>query len=183
VYEWIYEDGVADVTCEQYMAEDPSAEDVCTALNKCRDCSPPPPKEGESGLDKCYSVDNFKRYYVKEYASVSEIDHIKAEIAERGPIACGIYSTDKFHTYKGGIFEESGHDDTPLNHFISLVGYGKDGDTEYWIGRNSWGTYWGEQGFFKVKMGKDNLGVEKACGWATPSFSKVSEDKKVELIA
>ena len=32
---------------------------------------------------------------------------------------------------------------------------------EYWIGINSWGTYWGEYGFFKLPIGTDyNLGVE-----------------------
>jgi hypothetical protein len=25
--------------------------------------------------------------------------------------------------------------------------------TDYWIGRNSWGTYWGEHGFFRIVRG------------------------------
>ena len=31
-----------------------------------------------------------------------------------------------------------------------------------------WGTYWGEGGFAKIKMGGKNLGVEKSCSWGTP---------------
>jgi cathepsin X len=42
--------------------------------------------------------------------------------------------------------------------------------TEYWIGRNSWGTYWGEYGFFRLKMHHDNLGIETACVWAAPKI-------------
>lgn len=97
---------------------------------------------------------------------------MKKEIFARGPISCGIYSTPLFHDYEGGyIYSESGYP-AFSNHIISVVGWGVSEDgTEYWIGRNSWGTYWGEHGFFKVQMHKDNLGIERDCSWAIPSFS------------
>ena len=34
--------------------------------------------------------------------------------------------------------------------------------------RNSWGTYWGENGFMRLIRGVNNLGVESDCAWATP---------------
>ena len=40
------------------------------------------------------------------------------------------------------------------------------------IGRNSWGTYWGEGGWFRIVRGTDNLGVEDACDWAVPAKPK-----------
>lgn len=59
------------------------------------------------------------------------------------------------------------------NHEIAVVGWGTDDDAEgdgvpYWIGRNSWGSYWGEHGFFKIRMHKNNLGIENFCSWADP---------------
>jgi len=45
-----------------------------------------------------------------------------------------------------------------------------DPGEEYWVGRNSWGTYWGEYGFFRIAMHKDNLGIERDCIWATPKL-------------
>jgi cathepsin X len=62
---------------------------------------------------------------------------------------------------KGGVYKEY-IKNPQLNHEISVIGWGTTADgEEYWIGRNSWGTYWGEYGFFKVPIGTDyNLGIE-----------------------
>ncbi len=43
-----------------------------------------------------------------------------------------------------------------LNHVISIVGWDKQGDVEYWIGRNSWGRHFAYEGFFYVMNNTDN---------------------------
>jgi hypothetical protein len=55
-------------------------------------------------------------------------------------------------TYSGGI---NMYDTCTgiTNHAIALTGYGSENGTDYWIGRNSWGTYWGEHGFFRIVRG------------------------------
>jgi cathepsin X len=76
---------------------------------------------------------------------------MKAELFQNGPISCGMDVTDAFENYTGGIYSEKKL--FPLiNHEIAIVGYGLDEatQTEYWIGRNSWGTYWGEYGYFRM---------------------------------
>ena len=86
-------------------------------------------------------------------------------------IACGIDVTLKFLAYTGGIYSEK-RKDIGINHEISVTGWGYDEQIgkEYWIGRNSWGTYWGEDGFFRIEMHKDNLGIETQCFWAVPKL-------------
>jgi len=50
--------------------------------------------------------------------------------------------------------------------------YGQSESGEkFWIGRNSWGTYWGEHGWFRLARGINNLGIEDACDWAVPEQS------------
>jgi len=104
---------------------------------------------------------------------------MKSELYKNGPISCGIQATDEFEQkYYGGIYKE--YIAKPeLNHEISIVGWGTSKDTgeEYWVGRNSWGTYWGEFGFFQLPIGTDyNLGVELECNAGIPTYDAPDSD-------
>lgn len=95
---------------------------------------------------------------------------MKAEIYARGPLSCGMDVTNKFEAYTGGVFSEF-LVYPMINHEISILGWGVEDGVEYWIGRNSWGTYWGEHGFFRIKMHSDNLGIETQCSWGVPKLT------------
>jgi cathepsin X len=89
------------------------------------------------------------------------------EIYQRGPIACGIAVPDALEKYTGGIFyDKTG--DMNIVHDISVVGYGIENGTKFWVVRNSWGTHFGESGFFRVIRGINNIAIESDCAWATP---------------
>ena len=55
------------------------------------------------------------------------------------------------------------------------------------MGRNSWGTYWGEAGFFRIRMHKHNLGIEKDCTWGTvddqPHWVNINEEIKEKIVS
>ncbi len=60
---------------------------------------------------------------------------MKAEIAARGPIACGICVTPQFEAYAGGVYKDA-KDCTMEMHVIAVEGYGEENGVPYWLGRN-----------------------------------------------
>ena len=70
------------------------------------------------------------------YGPVSGVAAMKAELM-RGPVSCGVQATASFDNYTGGVYSEV-IAAPRLNHEISVVGWGQEGEQEYWIGRNSW---------------------------------------------
>ena len=45
-------------------------------------------------------------------------------------------------------------------HAIKIIGWGSYKGMKYWLCANSWGKYWGNNGFFKFKRGENYLGIE-----------------------
>ena len=182
VYKYARDNGLAHASCEQYSAFNLQGR-MCEAIDTCRDCTWPPNAVGDDSLDNCWAVD-YPKYYVSEYYSLRGKAKMMAELAKNGPISCGVHATDKFETTYNAISEGVGnyiyseHVAFPMiNHEISVIGYGKDATTGegYWIGRNSWGTYWGDYGFFYMAMDKNNLGIENDCVAGTPTYTKPSD--------
>lgn len=160
-YDYIRQHGIVDETCAPYTAT--GTGNQCTAINICKNCEP----DFVHPAAKCSAVNNPKLYYVDEHDSISGEHAMMAEIYARGPIACGISVTDELEQYTGGIFDDKTGAEG-INHEISVVGWGVENGTKYWIMRNSWGTYWGEAGYARIIRGVNNIDIESACDWATP---------------
>jgi cathepsin X len=174
VFDYMEQNGLPEETCQNYEAVDGD----CKPNGVCEDCS-----YDDSGKSVCTAVTNFSKWGLDGYglvnggsardasgALVGAVDKMKAELFQNGPIACGIHATNELIAYTGGIFSQFIPWSFMSNHIISVVGWGVDSTgLEYWIGRNSWGTYWGESGFFRINMHHDNLGINDMCSWATPN--------------
>ena len=62
---------------------------------------------------------------------------------------------DDFFLYKEGVYQLTVGANFFDNQAVELIGWGSSDDgTEYWIAKNSWNTDWGDQGYFKIKMGE-----------------------------
>ena len=165
VFAFAKNQGIPDDSCQQYTARDPRV-GVCTDMQVCQECkSDFIPGPEETGRDEhCYARLNPRKYYVKNFGYLQGASQMKKEL-QFGPIECGIGVTDTlYETYKGGIYQENSEQE--INHSVSVVGYGVENGVEYWIIRNSWGTWWGEQGFLRIRMHRNNLRIEEDCHWA-----------------
>merc|ERR1719321_1366173 len=69
--------------------------------------------------------------------------------------------------YKSGIYKHTGEathmsagEWERVDHAVLLVGFGLENATKYWTLQNSWGSDWGEVGFFRMIRGQDDSGCE-----------------------
>ncbi len=166
---------VAYDTCMPYIACSAESSEgfcsqvdtTCKASNICKTCDTFGGMGGE-----CVGIDTFPNATVAEYGGYGlfesdKVYKIKAEIFARGPVAAGVNALPLVD-YKGGVVKDRKLLHKLINHVVSIVGWGKEDDTEYWIVRNSWGHYWGEMGYFRIETGYDSLGIEMSVKWATP---------------
>ena len=89
------------------------------------------------------------------YVTMNSKDSLKASLRD-GPVAVAFSVGNNFFNYKSGVFTEmSSNDcDTSINHGMVGIGYGTDETTgnEYVIVKNSWGTWWGEEGYVRISI-------------------------------
>jgi len=158
-YEYIHREGIPDETCQPYEADDAIE---CIPFNVCRNCN----FNLDNPKEDCFAQTNYTTYFVDEFGPLSGENDMMNEIYNRGPISCGVAVTSAFVNYTGGIFNDT-TGDTTITHEISVAGWGVQQGVPYWIVRNSWGTFWGEDGWAQIIRGTNNLGIESACSWGT----------------
>jgi cathepsin F len=96
-----------------------------------------------------------------KFAGTEDENQIKQFLYENGPLAIAINATP-LQFYLGGVFNPWFNwmcNPKSINHGVLLVGYGVSGSKPYWIVKNSWGSGWGEQGFFRIIAGKGACGM------------------------
>ena len=76
-----------------------------------------------------------------------------------GPLYISISVDCLTAEYLGGVIDVRGS--YTNNHGVLLVGYTQDA----WIFKNSWGQFWGEQGYFRVRRGRNMCGINNIMGW------------------
>eukprot|EP00759_Apiculatamorpha_spiralis_P041956 PhF_6_TR40354/c0_g1_i1/m.60039/K01373/CTSF; cathepsin F len=91
-------------------------------------------------------------------------DVIAQNVANRGPGSISVNAT-LWQLYDGGILQNCPADG--INHAVTVVGYGVDPGTQvsYWVIKNSWGPYWGESGYIRLRKGSNECDVNTLSVW------------------
>jgi C1A family cysteine protease len=86
----------------------------------------------------------------------SSIQQIKQAIARHGAIVTGMDATLSFQNYRGtGVYNETTNGG--VNHVVTIIGW--DDDKQAWLIKNSWGRYWGDQGYAWIGYESNQIGA------------------------
>jgi C1A family cysteine protease len=134
VYNFIRDTGAPDEACFRYQAEDLPCSDRCG--------------DWASRVHKIAS-------WSWVCTNKANTTNIKNAVYTNGPLTCHMDVYTDFFSYGSGCYThvtgafEGGH-------MVCITGWTADG---CWIVKNSWGTSWGEQGYFKIKFGNCRIGT------------------------
>lgn len=121
---FIRDEGITDEACFPYTGTDCACEDRCPDWNH-------------------------RLYTINATGDVpGTISMIKEYLIDKGPLSASMGIGSNY----GGHFDDNGiyrcDNDYGTNHVVVIVGY--DEAEDCWIAKNSWGTDWGDDGYFKV---------------------------------
>ncbi|XP_011496222.1 PREDICTED: uncharacterized protein LOC105360904 [Ceratosolen solmsi marchali] len=131
--------------------------------------------EGET--DYPYEAENEKCHLNKNKIEVSVVSGLNITanetqmaqwLVQNGPMSVGI-NANAMMFYVGGISHPYKFLCNPndLDHGVLIVGYGIKSypifkkQMPYWLIKNSWGSHWGEQGYYRIYRGEGTCGVNK----------------------
>ncbi|MBN1273737.1 MAG: putative Ig domain-containing protein [Candidatus Aminicenantes bacterium] len=167
---YIKNSGVPNEACFPYTA----ADDPC---NPCTDY-----------LQKLARINGYAYvtqggYLINQDIGITSNTAIMNELNSH-PLIGSMEVYSDFYSYTGGVYEKTPGATSEGGHCIALIGY--DSVNQYWICKNSWGTDWGEDGYFKIKFDEVDVGKWVMKVWGVtlankpPVLSAVSDQNVKE---
>jgi len=108
--------------------------------------------------------------------TISSVADMKTWISTNGPLATCFTVYDDFFSYTSGTYRHV-TGGVAGGHCVCVVGYSDAGG--FWICKNSWGTGWGEAGFFCIAYGQ--CGIDSTM-WAVEGILETGWLNNVNVI-
>ncbi|XP_033726551.1 cathepsin B-like [Pecten maximus] len=157
--------------CRPYSIE-PCEHHVPGKLLPCNKDIKPTPKcneKCESNYQVSYNSD--KHYGNSSYSVSGDVSDIQTEIITNGPVEGAFTVYADFPTYKSGVYQHKTGSELG-GHAIRILGWGVEGGVDYWLVANSWNSDWGDNGYFKIKRGTDECGIESQISAGLPKVKQ-----------
>lgn len=190
---WTYIKTTGAVTGGQYQGSGPFGAGFCSdfSLPHCHHHGPvrddPYPAEGTKGCPNAQSPEgptscdsdaksphndfaSDKYTYSGQTISASGEKNIQHAIMAGGPMETAFTVYSDFENYYEGIYHHvSG--EMAGGHAVKFVGWGVENGQKYWKVANSWNPHWGEKGYFRIRRGDNEGGIEDQAVASSPSAS------------
>jgi C1A family cysteine protease len=129
-------DGIADEACYPYT----DADQNCTG--RCSDWQQ-------------------RAHKVTDFHVVASPADAKQWLVQQGPLTACFVVYDDFPYYKTGVYRMTQGAQQLGGHCVTIIGY--DDNAGCWICKNSWGTGWGDGGFFRIGYGECAIDSWQLC--------------------
>jgi len=173
-WEWLKETGAVPESCFPYESKgdySPPCQSTCTS------------RSGTFPLPRFKVQDHYRvgGSIVHGLLGIRTLQ-IQEEIMNNGPVEAGLFSRDDLKYYQSGIYTAT-FGKRNSGHAVKLIGWGTENGVAYWIAQNSWGAKWGEGGYFRIRRGVDECGVETHVYAGTPETYTEEQLRELESVA
>lgn len=147
---YIVNNGVPDEACFPYTATDQPCSNTCPDWQ-----------------ERAIQAGSWRQLFGGESA-------VKEAVAE-APVLTSFTVYEDFRYYEGGVYE---HVSGGMlgGHAVCIVGWNDSENS--WIVKNSWGTEWGEEGWFRIKRGDCGIGMNTIAFSMEPGGCMANETAK-----
>jgi C1A family cysteine protease len=152
--DYLRDTGTAVETCYPYTAKDGACGNACPHWQS-----------------RAYKIDSWQYVSLEGSGTAATI---KNAIYNGGPVAAWFKVYMDFYSYHSGVYTHTLGDDPLGAHLVLVVGY--DDTLNAFIVKNSWGTDWGDSGYFKIAYSE--LTGNTRFGYYTYGYGKAINPNK-----
>ncbi|XP_044536792.1 cathepsin W [Gracilinanus agilis] len=120
------------------------------------------PYQDQLSPEGCQKNQN-RTVWIQDFLILPKEENAMAQyLAQKGPITVTINKA-LLKAYKKGVIKPQFNcDPNHVDHCVLLVGFSQSPkEGAYWILKNSWGSDWGEEGYFRLQRGMNACGITK----------------------